>query len=342
MSTSTTIAGAISKAGKNNPTIDAVVGSFKANPQSRTSSTTRAHLTGQTFASLELSDETHRAVAEVLCYTTLTSVQSQTLPAALAGRDVIAKARTGTGKTIGFLLPTIERLVAAAKATMVGALPRGVHALVISPTRELASQIRAECEQLITFHKPRLSSLVVVGGTNVNADASKISARPPSVLVATPGRLNDLLANHGLVSLFAKLHVLIFDEADQLLEMGFRPDVTKILQALLPSAPTRQTLLFSATLPKDVLKVAEFATRGATLVDTVGEDEEQTNAHVDQVVTVTSLAAHGPELLSLLRKLSSATHKIVVFFVTARLTQVSRLTLPSPDSMCMAHGGTCV
>ena len=109
----------------------------KANPTSRTSSTTRAHLTETTFASLPISALTKRAVAEVLCYQTLTKVQAETLPLALQGVDLIAKARTGTGKTVAFLLPTIERLLAA------GARPgSGVQALAISPTRELASQIQ--------------------------------------------------------------------------------------------------------------------------------------------------------------------------------------------------------
>ena len=289
----------------------------KANPLSRTSSTTRAHLTQAAFVALPLSAATQRAIHEVLGYETMTLVQEQTLPVALTGKDVIAKAKTGTGKTIGFLLPTIERLAGGG-----GGHGRGVRALAISPTRELAYQIREEAEQLITFHKPALASYCVVGGTNVNADASRLSSSPPALLVGTPGRLNDLLANHGLAGLAAGLEVLIFDEADQLLEMGFRPDVLRILDALRPSAATRQTLLFSATLPKDVLKVAQFATRDATLVDTVGEEAEQTNAHVAQSVTVTPLASQAAELLLLLRSLTlDPPYKLVVFFVTARLTQ---------------------
>lgn len=197
----------------------------KANPLSRTSSTTRAHLTSAAFASLKLSAATQRAIHEVLGYETMTAVQEQTLPVALAGKDVIAKAKTGTGKTIGFLLPTIERLLAARAG---GGARRGVLALAISPTRELASQIREEAEQLISFHKPALSTLVVVGGTNVTADARKLATNPPSLLVGTPGRLNDLLANHGAAALLSGLVTLIFDEADQLLEMGFRPDVLKV------------------------------------------------------------------------------------------------------------------
>jgi len=293
-------------------------GNGKGNPTSRTSSTTRAHLTETTFASLPISALTKRAIAEILCYQTLTAVQAETLPLALQGMDLIAKAKTGTGKTMGFLLPTIERVVAAIHSGT-----RGIHALVISPTRELASQIEEECQQLMTFHKPQLSARVVFGGTNVKADVRDLKgANTPSLVVATPGRLNDLLYNYGVDALCANLSTLVFDEADQLLEMGFRPDVTKILAKLQPSAATRQTLLFSATMPQDVMAIAKFATRPTVrMVDTVGEDK-QTNAQVEQSATVCAAAAQPAELLALLRQLMVGEFKVIVFFVTARLTQL--------------------
>jgi superfamily II DNA/RNA helicase len=316
----TTDEAAPSTAHKQGSTIEAIFAHKVHNSLSRTSSTTRAHLTSASFAALPLSQPSQRAISEVLGYEQMTLVQEQTLPVALEGKDIIAKAKTGTGKTIAFLLPTIEQLAAHVKAAP---RQRGVLALAISPTRELASQIRDECEQLITFHKPALSSRVVFGGTNVHADVKGLTQATPSVLVATPGRLNDLLANHGLASLFDGLRALIFDEADQLLEMGFRPDVLKLLAALKPSAASRQTLLFSATLPKDVLSVAQFATRNAQLIDTVGESAEQTNVHVAQSVTLTSLDEQASELLArLVRLVSTPPYKVVVFFVTARLTQL--------------------
>mmetsp|Transcript_18252 Transcript_18252/g.58785 ORF Transcript_18252/g.58785 Transcript_18252/m.58785 type:complete len:617 (+) Transcript_18252:405-2255(+) len=245
-------------------------------------------------------------------------VQAQTLPVILSGFDVIAKAKTGTGKTIAFLLPTIEVLLKPATGG-------GVRALAISPTRELASQIRDEAEQLITFHKPALTTAVVVGGTNIKSDVRMLQTKPPSLLVATPGRLNDLLYNYGADQACAGLMALIFDEADQLLEMGFRPDIQKILQALAPSRERRMTLLFSATLPKDVLSVAQIATRGpdrTKLVDTVGE-ETNTNAQVEQASTVTSLGGQAPELFALVQEATAEPgYKVVVFFTTARLTQL--------------------
>ena len=293
---------------------------------SRTSSTTRAHMTASRFAELPISPLTKRAIAEVLGYETCTLVQAQTLPVALTGRDVIAKAKTGTGKTIAFLLPTIERLL---RLTENG--PRagtaGVLAIAISPTRELAAQIGAECDLLLRFC-PHLSCRVVFGGTNVKQDARNLTQRAPAVLVATPGRLNDLLYNYNLAQMAAGLTTLIFDEADQLLEMGFRPDITRILEALAPSRANRQTLLFSATLPNDVLHVAKIAAKPeAALVDTVGK-EEQTHQHIEQHATVAPCECLPAELLALLGEISAASadnpagFKVVVFFVTARLTQL--------------------
>ena len=281
-----------------------------ANPISRTSSTTRAHLTNVTFASLSISPLTKRAVAEILCYETLTAVQAETLPLALQGIDLIAKARTGTGKTVAFLLPTIERLLAAGRGD------GGVRAVAISPTRELASQIHAEAEQLISFH-PQLSSRAVVGGTKVQQDVYALAHRPPSILVATPGRLNDLLHEQGMLHAFSSLQVLIFDEADQLLDMGFRPAIERILSALRSTAATRQTLLFSATMPQDVAQVAKIATRpGAKMVDTVGE-ESNTNAQVAQSATVCAAAAQPAELFTLLQQLMVGEYKVVAILPKA-------------------------
>ena len=210
------------------------------------------------------------------------------------------------GKTLSFLVPAVE-ILARAKWRQLN----GTGMIAISPTRELASQIREEAEQLLTFHRTgagKLTSHVVFGGTNVKSDIKAIASAPPALLVATPGRLNDLLYNHGMQPAFLHLLSLIFDEADQLLEMGFRPDLTKILTALQPSAPHRQTLLFSATLPQDVVQVAQFATRqgGCQLIDTVGEEDQATHAHVPQKATVTTLATQTAELVALLQEVTSA------------------------------------
>ena len=154
----------------------------------------------QAFSELSISVASKRAISEVLRFVECTEVQSQALPVALAGHDVIAKARTGSGKTLAFLLPTVERLAARA-----GTLPRGVHAIVLSPTRELAAQIELQCAALIKHHRPLLSSHAVLGGTAVKLDVQRLRKAPPSVLVATPGRLLDLMRGHGLEKSFLAL-----------------------------------------------------------------------------------------------------------------------------------------
>jgi len=145
----------------------------------------------------------------------------------------------------------------------------------------------------------------------------------PDFLVATPGRLADLLKNHGLKPQLSQLSMLIFDEADQLLDMGFRPAIEEII-GLLPSRMSRQTLLFSATMPKDMLEIAKIALRpNPTFVDTVGE-ELNTHEHVPQQSLVTNPQGVWPELLKLLKEAKRLPgFKVIVFFPTARFTALS-------------------
>mmetsp|Transcript_27904 Transcript_27904/g.23405 ORF Transcript_27904/g.23405 Transcript_27904/m.23405 type:complete len:232 (+) Transcript_27904:608-1303(+) len=212
----------------------------------------------------------------------MTSVQQQSLPEIMKGIDCLAKAKTGTGKTLGFLIPTVE-IISKMKQ---GGNP--VCAIVISPTRELASQIAAEAEALTKFHNMKV--VCVIGGSNINSDYNKLKNRV-DLLIATPGRLNDHLSN---TKGFAErcrvgIKVLIMDEADQLLDMGFKPEIDKIL-AKMPAQKERQTLLFSATVPNSVKQIADKAlSPGYVFVDTVGEETEQTHEHVQQFLSVLPL-----------------------------------------------------
>lgn len=152
--------------------------------------------------------------------------------------------------------------------------------LVLSPTRELAQQIETEARNLLTFHqRPRaLRCDIVYGGTNINAERKRVVQRPPDILVATPGRLIDHLENSNLAPSLGKLRVLILDEADQLLDLGFRPAIEKII-GYLPR--DRQTLLFSATIPKGVQEVAGLALKKShKFIDTVGKEDHDTNIQV--------------------------------------------------------------
>lgn len=281
-----------------------------------------AHITNHRFADLKISAESRRAMAEVFGYEFMTTVQHETLPLILKDKkDCLAKAKTGTGKTLAFMIPTIERITASMSDK---AKKRSdICCLVISPTRELAQQIGTETKKLLSFHKNYLKKVVVcVGGTNKNKDVQGLSGTTP-IVVATPGRLLDHLQNSGIAERMARLDTLVFDEADQLLDMGFRPDIERILRLLKPSSQTRQTLLFSATIPDSVSDIARIAMRGDyNFVDTVGEDTEQTHLHVQQQLMVTPQDAQVCALASILERESSnfKAYKIIVFFTTARLT----------------------
>mmetsp|Transcript_11455 Transcript_11455/g.26557 ORF Transcript_11455/g.26557 Transcript_11455/m.26557 type:complete len:612 (+) Transcript_11455:2-1837(+) len=281
-----------------------------------------AHITNNKFADLNISPESRRAMAEVFCYEFMTAVQSETLPLILkANMDCLAKAKTGTGKTLAFMIPTIEKI----SVSMSNKYKQrsDICCLVISPTRELAQQIGAETERLLSFHKNYLKKVVVcVGGTNKNKDVKGLAGTTP-IVVATPGRLLDHLQNGGLAQRMANLDTLIFDEADQLLDMGFRPDIERILRLLQPSRENRQTLLFSATIPDSVSEIAGIAMRNDyNFVDTVGEDTEQTHLHVQQQLMVTPQELQVFSLANILERETSdgKAYKIIVFFTTARLT----------------------
>jgi ATP-dependent RNA helicase RhlE len=197
------------------------------------------------FESLGLSAELLRAVGEQ-GYTVPTPIQSQAIPVVLAGRDVMAAAQTGTGKTAGFTLPLLQRLAANPP-------PRGhrpIRALVLAPTRELAAQV-GESIETYGQHLP-LRSAVVFGGVNINPQKARLG-RGVDVLVATPGRLLDLVGQRAAD--LSKVEILVLDEADRMLDMGFIHDIRKVL-ALVPKSTDRQTLLFSATFSRPIRELA--------------------------------------------------------------------------------------
>ena len=290
----------------------------KVNPNSRTTSTTRAEMTQDRFDSLPISATMKRAVADVLCYEVMTRVQAMTINVSMQGHDMLAKAKTGTGKTLAFLIPTLARVEGIPHNQRKG----GTSLLIVSPTRELAQQIYDEGKQVMTYM--HLHAMVVFGGTPIRSDNSALRRQQPDMLVATPGRLNDLLENHGQRHHMTQLKCLVFDEADQLLEMGFRPEITKML-AMLPSKETRQTLLFSATMPDDVMHIARFALRdNFQHVDCVGTSQD-THQHVAQSCSVHPMEEQFAHLLLCLREAMEMDKdfKILVFFTTAKMTQMA-------------------
>jgi len=202
------------------------------------------------FSSLGLSDAIVRAVAET-GYTTPTPIQSQAIPAVLNGGDLLAGAQTGTGKTAGFTLPLLQLLSSSAvgKALTTNNSPRAIRALILTPTRELAAQVE---ESVRIYGKyTKLNSAVIFGGVGINPQIKQLK-HGVDVLVATPGRLLDHM-QQGTVDL-SKVEVLILDEADRMLDMGFIRDIKKVL-AVLP--PKRQNLLFSATFSDEIKALAD-------------------------------------------------------------------------------------
>lgn len=179
-------------------------------------------------------------------------MQSAVIPYALRGDDVIASAETGTGKTAAFVVPILQRLLTAAD-TAGGEIPAGTRALVLAPTRELAVQIE-DTIQGLTYHTV-VTSAAVYGGVPMDPQDRALRAGV-HVVVATPGRLMDHMRSGAPA--FDRLEVLVLDEADRMMDMGFWPDVQRIVSAL---PRERQTLLFSATMPDAVLRLAREIVR---------------------------------------------------------------------------------
>ncbi|MRX08921.1 DEAD/DEAH box helicase [Pseudoduganella sp. FT25W] len=202
------------------------------------------------FSSLGLSDALVRAVTDT-GYTTPTPIQQQAIPAVLNGGDLLAGAQTGTGKTAGFTLPLLHRLstdAVGAKLTSNNS-PRAIRALILTPTRELAAQVE---ESVRIYGKyTKLNSAVIFGGVGINPQIKQLK-HGVDILVATPGRLLDHM-DQGTVDL-SKIEILVLDEADRMLDMGFIRDIRKVL-AKLP--PKRQNLLFSATFSDEIKALAD-------------------------------------------------------------------------------------
>ena len=217
------------------------------------------------FAELGLNEQILAGV-DSLGFTEPTPVQAQAIPVVLEGRDIVASAQTGTGKTAAFGLPTLQLIA--------GAEGKGPHALVVTPTRELAAQIEKVVS--VVCEKTGQRAVIVMGGAKFDRQIKELE-RGCDLLVATPGRLIDLM-EHKHVSL-AQVKVLVLDEADRMLDMGFWPSVRRIMHAL----PERhQTLLFSATIPPSIKSTIDaLLTDPATVeISRVGETADTVEEHL--------------------------------------------------------------
>jgi len=207
------------------------------------------------FESLGLRPELHRAVSEK-GYSTPTPIQRQAIPVILEGRDIMGGAQTGTGKTAGFTLPLLQRLMAT-QTKHKGRRP--IRALVLTPTRELAAQV-AQSVRDYGRYLP-LKSTVVFGGVSINPQKMKL-IKGVDVLVATPGRLLDHVGQNSAD--LSSIDILVLDEADRMLDMGFIHDIKKVL-ALLPRQ--KQTLLFSATFSTEIKQLANNLLKSPQLIE---------------------------------------------------------------------------
>lgn len=233
------------------------------------------------FKNLQLASPILKALNE--CgYTAPTPVQTRSIPKVLAGQDLVASAQTGTGKTAAFVLPILQRLSASCPNGK-----RGTRALVLTPTRELAQQI-TQSARVYGKHL-RVKSTTIVGGMPYRKQLRALS-QSPALVIATPGRLLDHL-ERGRINL-SGLELLVLDESDRMLDMGFIEDVEKIVRS---APPQRQTLLFAATMNKATVKLAQRILKNPERVEIAGV--KTTHEHIEQRLHVADNLAHKRRML---------------------------------------------
>lgn len=230
----------------------------------------------QSFKQLPLKPALQKAITRV-DYQQLTPIQAQILPHTLAGQDAIGQAQTGTGKTATFLLTLINELLTnPLDPNIDGERYLGeTRALVLAPTRELAQQIYQDCLQFTKF--TNLHTVCLLGGTDYDKQANQLSKKFVDIIIATPGRLIDFCFQH-LVYL-DRVELLVLDEADRMLDMGFIPDIKRLIR-MMPDNTHRQTLLFSATFNQDVMNLAYRWLYQPVFVEI--EPEHKTSENVEQ------------------------------------------------------------
>ena len=267
----------------------------------------------QTFTDLPLSTPILRAVQD-LGFTQLTAIQSQILPYTLANQDAIGQAQTGTGKTATFLITIIEALLKRPFTTDETRYLGEPRAVIMAPTRELAQQIFDDCQALSKY--TNLHSVCIMGGTNYDTQQHELERQYVDILVATPGRLIDLM--HKNMLYLDRVEVLVLDEADRMLDMGFIPDIKRLVRRMPPNTD-RQSLLFSATFNQDVMNLAYRWLHEPQFVEI--EPEHKTSDLVEQQFYLLTEAQKLPALHQILS--DDSVDKVIVF--ANRKDQVKRL-----------------
>lgn len=266
-----------------------------------------------TFRDLPLAEPIQKAVS-ALGFETLTPIQAQILPHTLAGQDAIGQAQTGTGKTATFLITIIQSLLSRPfgdDETRYLGEPR---ALILAPTRELAQQIYSDCRELVKYSG--LYALCMTGGADYDKQANEINRRPMDILIGTPGRIIDWVQKG--VLFLDRVEVLVLDEADRMLDMGFIPDVKRLINKM-PANTHRQSLLFSATFNTDVMNLAYRWLYQPSFVEIA--PESRTNKNIEQRFY---LLTDRQKLTALKQLLGSDDVKKAIVFAN-RKDQVKRL-----------------
>ena len=285
-----------------------------------------AHLSQLTFESLNITESLKRGIAE-LGYTRCTPIQAQTLPVALAGRDVAGQAQTGTGKTAAFLIALFNRLL-----TDPGAPNKPLNApraIVIAPTRELAVQIHSDAEGIAKYAGLKLA--IVFGGVDYEKQR-RVLEEGVDVLIGTPGRIIDYFKQH--VFDLRHIQVAVMDEADRMFDLGFIKDIRFLLRRL-PHPSLRLTMLFSATLSHRVMELAYEHMNNPELIRI--EPDKMTVDRVKQVLYFPATEEKIPLLMGLLRRVDA--RRTMVFVNTKRIAEVLERTLTANGFVAQALSG---
>jgi ATP-dependent RNA helicase RhlB len=274
------------------------------------------------FHDFNLPDSLLHAISD-LGFEFCTPIQAEILPSTLAGKDASGRAQTGTGKTAAFLITIITRLLT--KPLQEKRKPGMPHALILAPTRELVLQISEEARQLSKYCK--LITVSVFGGMDYEKQRRQLADGPVDLIVATPGRLLDFKGRRDVD--LKRTEMLIIDEADRMLDMGFIPDVRKIIHSM-PPKNERQTLLFSATLTQEITRLASQWTRNPVTVEI--EPEQVAVDTVEQIVYIVTVSNKFSLLFNIIHQQNLS--RVLVF--CNRRDEVRRLT-----EMLTRHGINC-
>ncbi|KAH8670444.1 ATP-dependent rRNA helicase spb4 [Tricladium varicosporioides] len=290
----------------------------------------------------------------------MTPVQASTIPLFMGNKDVVVEAVTGSGKTLSFLIPVVEKLLRLEEPVK----KHHIGAIIVSPTRELATQIHSVLVSLLAFHEPSSAGLkpqeegesrrpttvntvlpqLVLGGTTTPAqDLSRFLKNSPNLLISTPGRLLELLSSPHVHCPQSSFEVLVLDEADRLLDLGFKDDLQKILGRL---PKQRRTGLFSASVSEAVGEIVRVGLRNpvkiAVKVKSLGGDDKRTPASLQMSYLLTPPTHKFPALLSLLSQLDPTPQKSIIYLSTCAAVDyfqhILSAILPKQYSLIPLHG----